>query len=261
MTAHVLPDDVRAALDAAARTPRLLVASDYDGTMAPFVDDPSKASPDPRSVQALRALSGLRDTTAAVISGRALADLVVLAGMPAEVHLVGSHGSEFDHGFVHEIGDEQRELLDRVVAEMTHIASDHPGTTVETKPASAALHVRTVADRDDARTALDRVRAGLGAHEDVQVTEGKNVIELAIIATDKGGALDTLRHQSHATTVVFFGDDVTDEKAFLRLAGPDVGVKVGQGETAAALRIADTHDVAVALTHLFEQRRSWLAEA
>ena len=58
-----------------------------------------------------------------------------------------------------------------------------------------------------------------------------------MIQTDKGQALDILRHQQGASAAVFFGDDVTDEKAFRRLHGPDVGVKVGDGDTLADYRV------------------------
>ena len=53
--------------------------------------------------------------------------------------------------------------------------------------------------------------------------------------TDKGEAIDILREQDDASAVVFFGDDVTDEKAFRRMRDGDVGVKVGPGETLARL--------------------------
>ncbi|MEO7078238.1 MAG: trehalose-phosphatase, partial [Rhodococcus sp. (in: high G+C Gram-positive bacteria)] len=70
MIALDLPVELRRALMAVARTPRLLVASDYDGTMAPIVSDPSKAFPHAESVTAMRGLASLAATKAAVISGR-----------------------------------------------------------------------------------------------------------------------------------------------------------------------------------------------
>ena len=92
----------------------------------------------------------------------------------------------------------------------------------------------------------------------MQVTEGKAVIELAVVQTDKGHALDVLRHQVGATAAVFLGDDVTDEKAFARLSGPDLGVKVGAGETLAGFRIDDPAEVGMVLAFLLEERRNWL---
>ena len=260
MSALDLPIELRRALATVARTPRLLVASDYDGTMAPIVNDPEKAYPHAESVRALRALAGLAATTAAVISGRALKDLATLSRLPVEVQLVGSHGSEFDVGFIHAIDANARKLLREITSELSRIADLHPGVTVETKPASAALHVRNASPEVGAK-ALAAVHAEAALWTGVQVTEGKAVVELAVIATDKGNALDILRHQEGATAAVFFGDDVTDEKAFARLQGPDVGIKVGENDTLAEYRVGSTEDVAAALAFLLEERRTWLSGA
>ena len=71
LTAEALPAELRRVIVQLARTPRLLVACDYDGTLAPIVADPTQAKPLPESVHALRSLAALPSTTTAVISGRA----------------------------------------------------------------------------------------------------------------------------------------------------------------------------------------------
>ncbi len=237
-----------------------MVASDYDGTLAPIVSDPTKAYPHRESVSALRALAGLTGTTAAVISGRALRDLAALSRLPVEVQLIGSHGSEFDVGFVHAIDNDAKQLLAEVQTSLSKIAADNPGVTVEVKPASVALHVRNASPEIGLR-ALKSARQGPACWVGVQVTEGKAVIELAVIPTDKGTALDTIRHQEGATAAVFFGDDVTDEKAFRVLSGPDLGIKVGEGDSLAKFRVESTEDVSRALAFLLDARRTWLAGA
>ena len=50
------------------------------------------------------------------------------------------------------------------------------------------------------------------------MTTGKEVIELSVVATDKGAAIDALRTQLSASAVLFLGDDVTDENAFAQPA-------------------------------------------
>src|SRR5206468_4232885 len=84
------------ALDAFVRRRRILVALDFDGTLAPIVEDPDAAQPLPLSVQALRALAGLPRTHVAVISGRPLVQLQRLVEPAEGVALVGSHGAEID---------------------------------------------------------------------------------------------------------------------------------------------------------------------
>jgi len=257
LTAEALPADLRRAIVQLARTPRLLVACDYDGTLAPIVADPEQARPLPESVGALRSLAGLHETTTTVISGRALRDLATLSRLPAEVHLVGSHGSEFDVGFVHALDPAAKALHRRLETELEQIVDGHEGVALEVKPASIAVHVRR-AEKSVGELVFDAVRSGPCTWAGVEVTEGKAVVELAVVQTDKGHALDVLRHRVGATAAVFVGDDVTDEKAFARLSGPDVGIKVGEGESLAQYAIEDTTDVATVLAFLLEERRAWL---
>lgn len=245
-----LPADLTQALTAAARVDRLLITSDFDGTLAPIVNNPADARPLRDAAKALVALSELPGISTALISGRALEVLRDLSGMPAAVHLVGSHGAEFDSGFTHPI---DRALLDTIAGELQAIAASRPGVTVELKPASVALHVRN-AEPAVADSALLQAHAASKAW-DAELTEGKAVLEFAVITTDKGEAIDILRDEHKASTVIYFGDDVTDEKAFRRLRDGDVGVKVGPGETLATYRVDEPEDVGAALKYLLDARR------
>ncbi len=256
MSVH--PDELRSALSAIARVPRLVVAADFDGTIAPIVAHPSDARPIPSAVEALVALASLDTTTVALISGRALRDLKLLSGAPAGVQLVGSHGSEFAEGIFEGVDDSAVARLRKLAEALRTVAAHYPGATVEAKPISVAFHVRNTAP-EDALRALDAALAA-AEHFDMHLTEGKAVREFAIIRTDKGEALELLRRQADADGAVFFGDDVTDEKAFTRLApGTDLGVKVGPGDTAAIYRVDTPDDVAAALTFLNDARRRWLS--
>jgi len=245
----VLPVELQHALDSISRTPRLLVTCDFDGTLAPIVSNPADARMLPAAATALNALAELPDTEVALVSGRALGVLRTLSGMPAKIHLVGSHGAEFDTGFAHDIDES---LLTRIIDTLNEIAADRPGVAVETKPASVALHVRN-ASPADGEAALEAARRA-SATWDAHATAGKAVLEFAVIKTDKGEAVDILRDQTASTAVVFLGDDVTDEKAFARMRDGDVGVKVGPGETSAGFRIESPDDVAAALAYLLNAR-------
>jgi trehalose 6-phosphate phosphatase len=248
----VLPLELQRALDAISRVQKLLVTCDFDGTLAPIVNNPEDARMLPAAATALSALAELPDTEVALVSGRALGVLRTLTGFsgigPA-LHLIGSHGAEFDTGFSHDIDEN---LLGRITAELNEIAAGRPGVTVETKPASAALHVRN-ASADDGEAALSEARRASenwGAH----ATAGKAVLEFAVLSTNKGEAVDILRDRTASEAVVFLGDDVTDETAFVRLRDGDVGVKVGPGETAAGFRIESPEDVAATLAYLVQAR-------
>ncbi len=255
--AGALDRELRAAIGRIARVPQLLVACDYDGTLAPIVEDPSKAVPLPESVAAVRALAALPQTTVAVVSGRALRDLAALSRLPSEVHLVGSHGSEFDIGFVERLSPELIAVRTRLRDALREIAASHPGVRLERKPASVAVHTRGV-DPQVAAAVIEAVRGGPATWDGVTVTQGKEVIELSVVATHKGTAVDQLRTQLSASAVLFIGDDVTDENAFGNLHGPDVGIKIGPGETKAQYRVAEPLEAARVLGLLLETRRHWL---
>ncbi len=252
--------DLDARLAAVARVPVLLVASDYDGTIAPIVGDPAQAAPHREAVVALRTLAALPQTHVAVISGRALQTLASLTGLPEDVHLVGSHGSEFDLDFSTSLPPQSAALRDRLREELGAIASAHQGVIIEEKPASIAFHYRNVGDALEPEL-LDKVLGGPGAIEGVYTKHGKKVVELAVVATNKGEALRKIRHRVGASAVVFFGDDRTDEDAFATLSGPDVAIKVGPGESQAPFRVDDPQDVARVLARLSELRDEWLVGA
>lgn len=255
-----LPVQLAEAIGTLARTPMLLVATDYDGTIAPIVDDPMRAVPDRETAVALRTLAQLDQTHVGVISSRALRDLAALSRLPSEIHLVGSHGSEFDVDFALRMDPDVLARRDRIGEGLAEIASAYPGARLEQKPASVAFHWRTVdpASADDAVAAVQAFADDVG---DVIVRQGKMVTELGVVPTDKGRALETLRSSLGAGAVLFVGDDATDEDAFATLTGPDLGVKVGGGDTAAAHRVDGTGDVATMLELLATRRAEWLAGA
>lgn len=258
MTGTEATTDLSEALTRAASAPRLLVAVDFDGTMSPIVDDPSEAEPLPAAQDALESLAGLDGTTVAIVSGRALADLVERSGLGAPIRMVGGHGVEIDDSAA-ELPLGGAQLLARLRTELHAIGDDQPGVIIETKSASVALHVRQ-APREVAERLTAAVLDGPATYPGVHVMQGKEVVELAVLEPDKGAALDRLREQSSADVVVYLGDDMTDEKAFATLGDADLGIKVGPGESLAAYRVDDPHDVSELLAHL-AALRAWTLDA
>jgi len=249
------------ALLALADTPELLVAVDFDGTLAPIVERADDAAMLPRARRALGALARLPHTRVVVISGRTLADLDRrLGSLEPEVLRVGSHGSEFEPGESGRLDASARQRHARVVAALDAAAEGLAGVVVEVKDASAVLHYRRAA-RVDAATALWRLRHALpqlmehGGHLP-QVRRGKKVVELGVVVADKGAALARLRAELGATAVACLGDDRTDEDAFAVLGPDDVAIKVGPGPSRAPYRLADPGAAAEALVRLAEARRT-----
>ena len=72
-------DRLESRLDDAASAPRLLIACDFDGTLADIVDDPLAARPRHVASRALSALASMPNTLVAIVSGRSLDDLRCVA--------------------------------------------------------------------------------------------------------------------------------------------------------------------------------------
>jgi len=246
-----LDADLYAALREIASVRTLLVACDVDGTLAPIVDRPQDAVADADGLAALTALAQLPRTTVALVSGRALRDLRTLTDVGPEIVLVGSHGAE--HGDYVAVAPITALALEQVLRDVTAIADGVPGVVLEEKAAGVAVHVR-LASREDAARVASEIAAGPSTHLGVRTTHGKEVVELSVVDADKGQAIDRLRADSGADAAFYAGDDITDEWAFARLAGADVSVKVGPGETGARFRVTSTHAVPDLLALLAEAR-------
>lgn len=244
----------------AATAPVLFVACDFDGTLAPIVSDPDLARADPQALESLRALAKMPQTEVAVISGRARADLRKLLGPADGILLVGSHGGEIDADLPDALPDEARPLLEVLRTDADSIAGRFAGVRCEYKPASVAIHYRN-ADPAVIAQIQDAILEGPARREGVFIRRGKMVIELAVIEASKGRALQTLRYRLAAAAVVFIGDDLTDEEAFATLSSPDVGVKVGDGETLAPYSVHDVSGVRDALAALAVTRERFLAQS
>lgn len=257
MSAASVEPQLRDALGTASRAAHLLVACDFDGTLAPIVAHRDDARALPPSLDALGVLTALRDTTVAVVSGRALRDLADVGHLPEGVLLVGSHGAELGDD---EPGDDVVARRDALIDAVRSVTAGVDGVDLERKPAGVAVHVRAAA-RTDAARVLDALRAGPAQLPGVVALAGKEVLELSVVSADKGAALEVLRRRAAATVTVFLGDDLTDETAFERLLPGDVGVKVGPGVTGAEHRVPDPHVVADALALLATERAAWLARS
>jgi trehalose-phosphatase len=254
-----LPPGLARAARAFGARPRVLIALDFDGCLAPIVPDPEDARPLPGAQAALHRLAALPGTTLALVSGRTLETLRRLASPPPAALLVGSHGAEFGGAPDGALVPAARRLLDDVTAALTAISQRYPGATVELKPTASVLHTRR-ADRAAAAAATAAALAGPASWPGVHVLRGKEVVEVAVTEASKGAALRRLRAVAGPAEgdggVLYAGDDVTDELAFAVLddASGDVTVKVGDGESIARHRVPGPPEVACLLAFLAQLR-------
>lgn len=247
---------------ALARTPRLLVALDFDGTLAPLIDEPMDARMSPDARAAVDALVSVPATIVALVSGRTLRDLRIIAELDDDspLLLAGSHGAEqwpppendrdaarTDAALL-ALRDDLRERAERLTA-------DVGGAWIEPKEFGFALHTRLVADEAHKTRVHDAVAALMSAQApDWRRRDGHDILEYAFRTEGKDGAVARLRERTGATAVLFAGDDVTDEDALRSLGPDDLGIRVGGGETAATVRVDGIPDLAALLSRLARER-------
>jgi trehalose-phosphatase len=247
------------ALEGAAAAPVLLVATDFDGVLAPFDADPMNATPVAGSIDTLRSLARLPGVHVAVVSGRDLGTLRALTGITDDepIVLIGSHGAESSSRAVREAmeaaavtPDDEVTLAELRTDIETLVKEHHPEAGIEYKSAAVVVHVRGLPREVGDAAIADARRVALD-HPGVKVLKGKSVLELSVSHADKGSAVTALGRHVGAVARVYLGDDVTDEDAFMRMRRPeDVTVKVGTGSTAARYRVDDEPAVAALLTRL-----------
>ncbi|WP_423203235.1 bifunctional alpha,alpha-trehalose-phosphate synthase (UDP-forming)/trehalose-phosphatase [Microterricola gilva] len=252
-----VPDTLITKLREVAASERLLVALDFDGTLAPHVDRPEDARALESARTAVMRLVALPETRVAFVSGRALVSLEQVAEPPESVLLTGSHGIEMKL----DQPEISLNLLSEEIAQLASlaeildgIASKAEGAWVERKPAGFALHTRLVPAPTG--LALQRTaRASVqGILPSLSVLEGKNVLEFSVRSGNKGDALQQLRAYTQATSVFYAGDDVTDEHAFAVQGAGDLSLKIGQGFTVAGNRVRGPEELAEVLALLADFR-------
>ena len=203
---------------------RVLLAFDFDGTLAPIVPRPEAASAPSAIAGRLAKLAAL--CPVAVISGRAIDDVRSRLGFSPH-YVIGNHGAE---GWREDDAAQASLRLDRV---REHLAVWHDrlaavGVAVEDKRMSLALHYRTARSPTVARAAIDEFLKQEA--EDVDTFGGKFVVNIVPRgAPDKSVALMSLVEHAGVETAVFLGDDVNDEVVFERAPPHWYTVLVGRG--------------------------------
>jgi trehalose 6-phosphate phosphatase len=233
-----------------ARPRDALVATDYDGTLAPIVQDPAQARPQPGAVEALAELAGLVGQVA-VVTGRAALDAVEVGGLDRVPGLVviGLYGAQrwSADGLVTVPPPPGLAEAERAVRALLAGPAAPTGARVETKGGSVAVHTRGTPDPDGSLRALEPPMADLARTHGLTLDRGRLVLELRAPGIDKGAALRSLV-TDRTSFVLFAGDDLGDLPAFdlvaELVAGGRAGARVASA-SAEAPEVAAAADVVV----------------
>ncbi|MBI2390594.1 MAG: trehalose-phosphatase [Deltaproteobacteria bacterium] len=199
----------------------ILVASDFDGTLAEIVEDRDRACLDDRARASLRALSAAPGFHVAVLSGRSLIDLRsrlsgIATGARDPLWVSSDHGAivRDPSGELETlVSDPPRTQHAALVERARELAALFGGARVEAKARSVALHYRAVpAPKHAALTKAFRIAC---AAQRATVLDGRRVVEGCFGRADKGRALSHILARLPANVgVLYCGDDATDEPAF-----------------------------------------------
>jgi trehalose 6-phosphate phosphatase len=229
---------------------KVLLAFDFDGTLAPIVSDRAAAEMRERTAALFQSLCDLYPC--AVISGRSHADVGARLGKAWVKYVVGNHGLE-PGALLEEFEEDTkrvRQLLELQLASLR-------GVELEDKRYSLAVHYRGARQKRETRQAILGAIGGLPVP--ARAIWGKLVVNVVPArAPNKGDALIELRNAEEADTAFYIGDDVTDEDVFiLDQPGRLLTVRVGESRgSSAAYFVRGQRDIDRLLTRLISLRKA-----
>ncbi|NLU74170.1 trehalose-phosphatase [Streptomyces sp. HNM0575] len=243
-----------------SRPRRAAVAVDFDGTLAPIVEDPADARAHPGAVPVLSRLAP-RLCSVAVVTGRPAEAAVRYGGLVGaegldHLTVLGAYGAErWDAATGRLSAAPPPPGVDAVRAELPSLLAESgapPGTWTEDKGRAVAVHTRRT---EDPAAAFELLRAPLYAlaeRHGLVVEPGRMVMELRAPGIDKGAALTAHLRETGAGAVLYAGDDLGDLAAFaavekLRGEGvPGLLVCSSGGDTGESVpEVADRADIVV----------------
>ena len=232
---------------AAFASSNVLVAFDYDGTLAPIAPRPDAVKMRLRTRKLLSDVA--RRYPAVVISGRSRDDLLRHVKNVPVWHLAGNHGLEpwgtanFDKARVR-----------KWVSSLERDLAAHAGVHVEDKIYSLTVHYRHARNR---RAAVMRLRHAISRLSGARSIGGRYAISVVPTgAPNKGDALERARQLLVCDTAIYLGDDETDEDVFERASHHKLlAIRVGRSRSSRAQYcLTSQHDIDTLLDRLLTLR-------
>jgi trehalose 6-phosphate synthase/phosphatase len=243
---HLAADPRRALLGKYRSASRRLILLDYDGTLIPFASHPKLATPDPDLLGLLQRLASRSGNHVFLISGRQREILSNWFG-GCGIGLIAEHGvwlseRESDWKLIKHLDiawkPQLLPILETYVDRLT-------GSFLEEKEYSIAWHYRNAdpeLGNQRAKELIDTL-VHYTANLDVQVLEGKKVIEVRCAGVNKGTAALACLNSIHPDFTVAIGDDVTDEDLFRAMPQDVFTIRVGMKSSYAGYNVRDYVEV------------------
>lgn len=204
----------------------LVVGLDFDGTLAPIVEDPENAHIHPDGPEVLVALAQ-QVRAVAVVTGRPARQVLALGGLEEVGTEIGEGGRELfvlgQYGNERWTSVERRVIspapprgLATLTSELPRVLrrADAADAWIEEKGLAVAVHTRRLDDPDAAYDRLLPLLTDAARAHDLDVEPGKQVVEVRAPGMHKGAAVRRLVDHVGARAVLFGGDDLGDVEAF-----------------------------------------------
>jgi len=219
---------------------------DFDGTLVEIALRPEAVVVPNHLPDTLGRLRQRLGGAIAVVSGRPIAQIDRFLA-PLVLSVAGVHGAERRRADG-SLARHAVQTLERVKDTAMTLVHAHPALRIEAKRGAIALHYREAPHLQP--LCLKAMQAAVEKTPGLTLLCGKMVVEAKPSSATKSRAIDAFMREPPfaGRTAVFIGDDVTDEAGFAcvqRQGG--IGVKVGEGPTAARLRVADPAAMRAAL--------------
>jgi len=236
----------------ATAAPHLAIFTDFDGTLVELAETPDAVEVPQALTEELRRAVAEFDSAFAVLTGREIVDIDNFLA-PLVLPIAGAHGTQRRRadGSMEPVAPKAVQGADEIAHAIEPLVLAHPELIVEHKEGALALHFRQSPELEAAcRIAMEDAIVSVGNFD---LVPGKMVFEARPHGVSKGEALRAfMREEPFLGRIpIFIGDDTTDEDGFIaaqELGG--VGIKLGQGDTVARMRIADVASVRALLKGL-----------
>lgn len=203
---------------------------DYDGTIAPFDPDPSRAMADPGILARLQRLIDQTNTRVVIVTGRRARSLRRMIPLTPVPEIWGTQGIER----LRPDGDYEQlpirgEQLRRIALAKASLRAAQVRGWLEQKPGSLAVHWRGLPItemRRDLETTLAALSSEAG-REGLRLVRFDGGVELRVARYTKATAvLGSLEDAASDSTAAYLGDDEPDEDAFKVLRPQDMAILV-----------------------------------
>lgn len=244
----------------------LMLFLDYDGTLAPIVNNPGQALLSPEVKNDLKKLADTCKCGLVIISGRSLDDIKKRVGIEGVIY-VGNHGLEIEGPkikFRNILTERTKTAFKEIKGAIDRKLNSIKGIFVEDKKYSMSVHYRLAEQKDvpSLKEGLDAILKTFATKEIVRIKHGKKVVEIRpAVDWDKGKVVLWLlaRHgfalKDKEIAAIYIGDDATDEDAFKALKDKALTIFVGEPRPfSARYYVRNTDEVARFLRDLLALR-------